>query len=391
MVLQAIPTTRELATRPLGTAFLPEMPAISAEDIEQALTIGDISKMPAEVRVRYYLAVCASAGLNALTRPFTPMKTQSGEVILYANKDCAEQLRAKHQLSIRVLGRERMDDLFIVTVEGRLPSGRSEETQGIVDLTGLKGAALANAIMKAETKAKRRVTLALCGLGFPVAEEGEGHPVRVDLQTGELLDAVADETTRQPLAEREPDKGLAEHTADLFGDAAPVQPAAPGHQSGHAGDSLVAAMGAVFEANGQSPAQFAAFCARQAQRFGKGSIHDLSVPCKQGLLKELREYAARKAVEAAQGAPSAADSSAESGLPDAAPMRGDNEASATRSPDDWRQQLMEALPELKDLTLAQQASSMCEDPDSSADEGNAMLTTVLDALRVQDLDAGADW
>ena len=37
---------------------------------------------------------------------------------------------------------------------------------GVVSITGLKGENLANAMMKAETKAKRRATLSICGLGW---------------------------------------------------------------------------------------------------------------------------------------------------------------------------------------------------------------------------------
>jgi hypothetical protein len=38
--------------------------------------------------------------------------------------------------------------------------------KGAVNINGLRGEALANALMKAETKAKRRATLSLCGLGM---------------------------------------------------------------------------------------------------------------------------------------------------------------------------------------------------------------------------------
>ena len=59
-------------------------------------------------------------------------------------------------------------------------------------ITGLKGEALANALMKAETKAKRRVTLSLCGLSWPDESEVESIPeartVVVDSHTGEILD-----------------------------------------------------------------------------------------------------------------------------------------------------------------------------------------------------------
>ena len=168
-------------------------PMITAETVEKALMVGDFSKMDAQTRVAYYLAVCQSAGLNPLTRPFIPMKTQSGEVVLYATRECAEQLRAKHRMSIRIVSRERFDDLYCVTVLGSLPDGRTEEAQGIVEIHNLKGQALANALMRAESKAKRRATLALCGLGIAFLDEAPGHDVAFNVQTGELIGELCDE------------------------------------------------------------------------------------------------------------------------------------------------------------------------------------------------------
>jgi hypothetical protein len=47
-----------------------------------------------------------------------------------------------------------------------MPNGRCDESTGAVSVSGLKGEALANAYMKAETKAKRRVTLSILGLNM---------------------------------------------------------------------------------------------------------------------------------------------------------------------------------------------------------------------------------
>lgn len=186
-------------TQSLVTTSMPSMPGVTSEDVEKALTIGDIGKMPAEVRMKFYLAVCASAGLNPLTRPLTPFKGQDGQIFLYANAQCTEQLRSRHRLSIRTLAREKMDGLYIVTVEGRLPDGRTEESQGIVEISALKGTALANAMMKAETKAKRRLTLAMCGLGFAFADDSgaDESEIRLDMQTGELIEKSDGVTIRQ--------------------------------------------------------------------------------------------------------------------------------------------------------------------------------------------------
>jgi len=47
---------------------------------------------------------------------------------------------------------------------------------GALSLKGLNAEDRANAIMKAETKAKRRVTLSICGLGFLDESEIENIP-----------------------------------------------------------------------------------------------------------------------------------------------------------------------------------------------------------------------
>ena len=53
-----------------------------------------------------------------------------------------------------------------MTAQAEDKTGRCDESTGIVNITGLKGTDLANELMKAETKAKRRVTLSICGLGM---------------------------------------------------------------------------------------------------------------------------------------------------------------------------------------------------------------------------------
>lgn len=184
------------------------LPAVSSEAVEQAMMIGDLEKMKPEVRIAYYLAACKSAGLNPLTRPFTALKNQDGKYFLYANKDCAEQLRQIHKVSLSILSRERLDDLYIVTVRGWTADGRQDEAQGIVEIPDkARGHALANLLMRAETKAKRRVTFSLCGLGFPQMDEAPtSQEVRLDLTTGtlpgEVRERVLPEATDAELFDR---------------------------------------------------------------------------------------------------------------------------------------------------------------------------------------------
>jgi hypothetical protein len=139
--------------------------AIAPEVLEQVLIGGDLAGLTEGQRLAYYRAVCQSLRLNPLSKPFEYLWL-NGKLRLYALRDCADQLRRLHGISIAITSRERMGDLYVVTARARDRSGREDESIGAMALGSLKGDALANALMKAETKAKRRVTLSLAGLGW---------------------------------------------------------------------------------------------------------------------------------------------------------------------------------------------------------------------------------
>ena len=143
--------------------------------IEQALVTGDLSGLGAEQRINYYNAVCSSLGLNPLSRPFDYL-VLSGKLVLYARKDATDQLRKLHKVSILTLERQQLGELLVVTATASSADGRTDSAIGAVPVQGLKGEVLANALMKAETKAKRRVTLSLCGLGMTDESEVESIP-----------------------------------------------------------------------------------------------------------------------------------------------------------------------------------------------------------------------
>jgi hypothetical protein len=145
------------------------------EAAESALIKGDISKMSEQERTSYYMNVCKSLGLNPLTRPFDYI-TLNGKLTLYARKDATDQLRKSNKVSISKLEREVINGLYVVTAHAELQDGRTDSSIGAVNIEGLKGDALANAFMKCETKAKRRVTLSICGLGMLDESETETLP-----------------------------------------------------------------------------------------------------------------------------------------------------------------------------------------------------------------------
>lgn len=143
--------------------------------LENILVKGDLSSLNAAERLRYIQAVCESVGLNPLTRPFDYIQL-NGKLTLYAKRDATDQLRAARKISITITAREKLDDIYIVTARAKNEQGREDESTGAVNIGGLKGDALANAYMKAETKAKRRVTLSICGLGLLDETEVETVP-----------------------------------------------------------------------------------------------------------------------------------------------------------------------------------------------------------------------
>jgi hypothetical protein len=136
-----------------------------ADTIARVVLHGDLKQLTAQQKLSYYRAVCESVGLNPLTQPFQYL-VLSGKEVLYAKRDATDQLRKLHNVSVKISAREVLDDCYVVTAQATMPSGRSDESIGAVPIAGLKGDAKANALMKAETKSKRRVTLAICGLGM---------------------------------------------------------------------------------------------------------------------------------------------------------------------------------------------------------------------------------
>ncbi len=145
------------------------------EKLQQLLLNGDLSKLDPMQRNQYYNMVCDSLNLNPLTKPFDYMKFQ-GKEILYANKNCAEQLRSRDKISIQIVSREMIDDLYVVTARAMNAEGRQDESLAAVPVTNLKGMDKANAMMKCDTKAKRRVTLSICGLGMLDENEVKDNP-----------------------------------------------------------------------------------------------------------------------------------------------------------------------------------------------------------------------
>ena len=143
--------------------------------LEAVLVGGDLAALSPEQRVDYYARVCASLGLNPLTRPFQYI-TFEGKLRLYASKDCTEQLAATRGVTVELDDGRDFCDTWIVKARATDPTGRTADATGAIFIGGSKGQALANNLMKAETKASRRAVLRLCGLGMLDETEAETVP-----------------------------------------------------------------------------------------------------------------------------------------------------------------------------------------------------------------------
>jgi hypothetical protein len=116
-------------------------------------------------------------GLDPFTKPFDILRL-NGKEVLYCTRSGTQQLNKLHKVSHLITSRDTNAEagVYIVTSKASLPDGRCTESIGAVNIAGLKGEMYANAIMKAETKAKRRATLDLLGLGVLDESEAESIP-----------------------------------------------------------------------------------------------------------------------------------------------------------------------------------------------------------------------
>jgi len=202
-----------------------QLPAPASTIMESVLIRGDLAKLSPQERNTYYMETCRSLGLNPLTKPFEYIAL-NGKLRLYATRDCSDQLRKLNNISVEIVSREVDGDLLTVHVRACDATGRKDEDYGVLILGALRGEARANAIMKCVTKAKRRVTLSICGLGWPDETEVEtipgakvvnGWPQGDLQQPGDYDDGVPEKYTKP---KQEPERTRLLNAAVTFADRA---------------------------------------------------------------------------------------------------------------------------------------------------------------------------
>ncbi len=160
---------------------------------------GDLATLTPSQRAALYKRVCERLGLDPTTYPLQYLWVRASDggerLILYLNKDGAAQLRKVHKVSTRLVDHRYIPEVgtYVAVVEASTPDGRVEVETGAVSVRGGNPGDVANALMHAITKAKRRATIAIVGVGFldetEVLSIPDAHPARVDVETGEVLES----------------------------------------------------------------------------------------------------------------------------------------------------------------------------------------------------------
>lgn len=143
--------------------------------VDSLVTRGDWSGLNPAERARVYTAVCKQHGLNPMSQPFAFLRL-NGKEVLYANRGATDQLAAMHHVNRKIIDGPKIVDICgtkvaLCTAEASLPNGRTETATATLPV-----ADPVNLYMKLETKAKRRATLSILGLGMMDEMETETIP-----------------------------------------------------------------------------------------------------------------------------------------------------------------------------------------------------------------------
>lgn len=150
----------------------------TARVVDSLVLRGDLSGLAPADRARYYVQMCEGLGLNPHSQPFAYLRL-NGKEILYAGRGATDQLAAIHRVNREIVDGPKVIDLagtklVYAVCRASLPNGRIETATATVPLTDP-----VNVLMKAETKAKRRATLSILGLGMLDETEIEIIPAHV--------------------------------------------------------------------------------------------------------------------------------------------------------------------------------------------------------------------
>ena len=131
---------------------------------------GGVGGLSPDEKAKYIVAMCESLGLNPMTLPIQ-LITFQGREIAYVTRGATDQLAAKYRVSRVVIDGPMIKDfggtkLLYCKVEAKMPDGRVDTS-----IATAPSRIDENSLMKIESKAKRRATLSILGLGMLTEDE----------------------------------------------------------------------------------------------------------------------------------------------------------------------------------------------------------------------------
>lgn len=224
----------------------------------QFIPIYDIDSLNESQRQEYVRNICKHLGvpaeLNLVMLTYMDSSDGPRRLVAYAKRGAAEIIRDNRQISVTDLKHELIGGSIVYTVVGKDKNGRQEIATGSKYIEGLFGADLDDAIMTAQTRAVRRMTLQFPGGGVLDESEVQGRikiisaknetaevpapPVAVTINdqpgtvastepTRQALTEVINAQVAEPAAEPKPKKARPKKAKVDFGpsEPAPIQPA----------------------------------------------------------------------------------------------------------------------------------------------------------------------
>lgn len=137
---------------------------------EKFIPISGLDNFTEEQKQTYYKQVCEHFGLpvelNLLEYIWMDGGDGARKLVLWAKKGATDIWRDKHDISVIKLIKDEGDGYVMFTAEGKNGKGRTEMAVGAADTKNRTGKALSDAVMTAQTRAIRRMTLQFVGGGF---------------------------------------------------------------------------------------------------------------------------------------------------------------------------------------------------------------------------------
>jgi len=159
----------------------------------------DLEHLNEDQKATYYRDACNFLGIPANLNLLAYIEMVVGDngrhLVLYAKKgatDLIRQNRGISTISLEALPKDLVPGQVCFMAAGRDKNGREERAIGAADIDGLRGKALTDAVMIAQTRATRRMTLQFVGGG--ILDESE-IPASNALVNNVALDAI----TAQPV------------------------------------------------------------------------------------------------------------------------------------------------------------------------------------------------